>query len=86
MNRLLQALLSFFPTLFTVPLVYMLAEDWIDFGGGDKDILLALPYLIWTLVLLMPEPLGISGKEWQNQYLLHPYLPVVLHPDPNAYV
>lgn len=41
------------PLLLTPLLIYSLAEGILDFGGGEKDILLALPWLIWSVVFAL---------------------------------
>ena len=51
--RLLQAVLASIPLLLTPALVYSLAEGILDFGGGEKDILLGLPWLIWSVVFAL---------------------------------
>ena len=51
MPRILQAATASVPLLVMTPaLVYSLAEGVLDLGGGEKDVLLALPWLIWSLV------------------------------------
>lgn len=42
--------MALIPLLLTPALIYVLAEGVLDFGGGEKDILLALPWLIWSVV------------------------------------
>ena len=53
MPRLLQAVLALVPLLLTPVVIYGLAEGVLDFGGGEKDILLALPWLIWSVVFAL---------------------------------
>jgi hypothetical protein len=53
MPRLLQVLLATVPLLLTPALVYALAEGWLNLGGGEKDILLAFPWLIWSVVFAL---------------------------------
>jgi hypothetical protein len=48
MTRFVQAVLATIPVLLTPVLIYALAEGILDFGGGEKDILLAAPWLIWS--------------------------------------
>lgn len=50
MPRYLQVLLALTPLLMTPALLYVLAEGFLDFGGGEKDIILTLPWFIWSLV------------------------------------
>ena len=49
MTRFFHVVLALVPLLLTPALIYALAEGVLDFGGGEKDILLALPWLIWSL-------------------------------------
>lgn len=40
--------------LALVPLwFYLLAEGYMNFGGGDKDILLTVPLLAWSALYLL---------------------------------
>ena len=50
MHRFLQVVLALVPLLLTPAIIYALAEGFVDFGGGEKDILLAFPWLIWSLL------------------------------------
>lgn len=53
MNRAAQAMLALAPLLTTPALLYVLSGDYVDFGGGEKDIVLALAWLIWSVTFLM---------------------------------
>ena len=53
MPRFLQVVMASVPLLVTPVLIYGLAEGILDFGGGEKDILLALPWLIWSVVFAL---------------------------------
>jgi hypothetical protein len=55
--------LALIPIGITPGLVYVLAEGWIDFGGGEKDILLAFPYLLWALFFFVASVVLII-KRW----------------------
>lgn len=50
MARFFQVVLALAPLLLTPALIYGLAEGVLDFGGGEKDIILALPWLLWSIV------------------------------------
>ena len=50
MSRFLQIILALIPFLLTPALIYGLAEGVLNFGGGEKDIILALPWLIWSVL------------------------------------
>lgn len=47
--RWVQSLIALAPLLLTPILIYALAEGIVDFGGGEKDVILALPWLVWSL-------------------------------------
>jgi len=37
------------PLAVTPLLVLLIAEGYLNFGGGEKDLILALPWIIWSL-------------------------------------
>jgi len=41
------------PLLLTVVLAWLVMEDYLCFGGGEKEIFLAVPLLMWSLVYLL---------------------------------
>ena len=41
--------LCIIPLALTPPLAFLLAEGYLDFGGGEKDLLLLLPWTVWSL-------------------------------------
>jgi len=49
--------------LITPGLFYILAEGWLDPGGGEKDILLAFPYFLWALIFFVVA-LALIIKRW----------------------
>ena len=49
--RWLQALAVLMPLSLTPLVVFTLAEGLVNVGGGEKDILLALPWMVWSLRL-----------------------------------
>ena len=52
-TRVIHAALAAAPLLVTPLPFYALAEGWLNFGGGEKDILLAFPYFLWTLLFFL---------------------------------
>jgi len=46
-------MLAAIPVLLAPALLFMLAEGWVDAGGGEKDILLVIPYFIWALMFFL---------------------------------
>jgi hypothetical protein len=67
-TKLLYAALAALPLLFTPVLFFMLAEGWLNLGGGDKDIVVTLPYLIWALLFFIAAVVlivkGWSFRRW----------------------
>lgn len=57
------SLLAATPMLITPGLFLALAEGWLDLGGGEKDILLALPYFLWALIFFVVS-LVLIVKGW----------------------
>ena len=46
----LRLVLSLGPLLLTPVLFYLLAEGHLNLGGGEKDILLLIPWIAWSLI------------------------------------
>ena len=44
--------LSILPLALTPLLGFLIAEGYLNFGGGEKDLLLLLPWLAWSVVYL----------------------------------
>ena len=65
-TKIKYAVLATAPMLITPGLIYMLAEGWIDFGGGEKDVLLALPYFLWSFIFFVVAWVLII-KSWPFQ-------------------
>ncbi len=38
------------PIAVTPLLVLLIAEGYLNFGGGEKDLLLVIPWILWSLV------------------------------------
>lgn len=57
-------LVALIPLAFTPSLVFLLAEGILSVGGGEKDLLLALPYSIWALIFFVTAAVLIF-KRWQ---------------------
>jgi hypothetical protein len=45
--------LAAIPLLVMPALIYATAEGWLNFGGGEKDLLLAIPYVLWATVFFV---------------------------------
>ncbi len=37
------------PLMVTPALIKAIADGWLNFGGGEKDIVLVVPRLIWSI-------------------------------------
>ena len=47
-----RAALGLAPLALTPLLGLALAEGWLDLGGGEKDLLLLVPWLLWSVAYL----------------------------------
>lgn len=56
--------LAFVPIALTPGLILVLAEGFIDLGGGEKDILAAFPYFVLTLIFFLSSTVLIL-KRWE---------------------
>jgi hypothetical protein len=46
-------ILSIMPVLLTPVWGYLIADGYINFGGGEKDLLLLIPWIVWSLIYLV---------------------------------
>ena len=42
--------LALLPLLLTPALVQLIASGWLDLGGGEKDLVVVLPWALWSLL------------------------------------
>lgn len=42
--------LCLLPVALTPLVFFSLAEGWVRFGGGEKDIILAFPFAVWAVI------------------------------------
>lgn len=67
MNRLTQVLVASIPLLLTIVIFFMLMEGILNAGGGEKDILLTFPLLIWSLIFAISSIIFIiQGKRFSD--------------------
>jgi hypothetical protein len=52
MQVLLKLFLAIVPLLITVLLAWLVMAGYLNLGGGEKDIFLVVPLLIWSMVYL----------------------------------
>jgi len=43
-------ILSIVPLALTPLLGFFIAEGYLNFGGGEKDLFLLIPWMVWSLV------------------------------------
>ena len=52
-HTLLQMVICLLPLAFTPILGFLLADGTLNLGGGEKDLLLLIPWLIWSFIFLV---------------------------------
>ena len=52
MTALLALALALAPLGLTVLVAWLIMDGYLSFGGGEKDLFLTLPLLLWSLVYL----------------------------------
>jgi hypothetical protein len=65
----LRLLLALFPLLLTPALGFLLAESYLDLGGGEKDILWVLPWALWSLLYAVSSCV-LWARHWPWQRAL----------------
>jgi hypothetical protein len=50
LTALSRLILAFLPLASAPLLVHLIAEGHISFGGGEKDLVWILPWLLWSLI------------------------------------
>ena len=51
MSVLTKLILCIIPLLMTPVWGYLIADGHLDFGGGEKDLLLLIPWMIWLFFI-----------------------------------
>jgi hypothetical protein len=49
MRRSTSIVVSLIPLLLTPVLGWLIAEDYLSFGGGEKDLILVFPWIVWAV-------------------------------------
>jgi hypothetical protein len=49
---------AFSPLLATILLVFLTMEGHLNFGGGETDVFLSVPLLLWSVVFLFSSPIA----------------------------
>ncbi len=63
LNRLVQVAAAALPVLLSPLILIAIGGGWLDFGGGEKDVLLIIPYFIGTLTFFVCA-LVLIVKRW----------------------
>ena len=68
--RPLQVLLALLPLLLTPALFFALAEGYLNLGGGEKDIVFVIPWLLWSLLFAVSAIVMIVRRRGVTQWTL----------------
>lgn len=52
MHALLRIVLAIAPLLATLLFAWLTMESYLNLGGGEKDVFLTVPLLLWSLIYL----------------------------------
>jgi hypothetical protein len=63
MNKFGQVVLALLPLLLTPVLGYVLTEGVLNLGGGDKDILWAFAWAIWSIAFAISS-IFLINRNW----------------------
>ena len=59
-----KVILCLLPLLMTPVWGYLIAEGYLNFGGGEKDLFLLVPWIVWSFIYLLGFIfLWVKGKE-----------------------
>lgn len=50
---LTRLILSLIPILLTPLWVYLIANSYLNFGAGEKDLFLVIPWVVWAFLYLL---------------------------------
>ena len=50
MGSALRVIIALFPLALAPVLVILIANDELDLGGGEKDLVWVLPWLLWSII------------------------------------
>jgi hypothetical protein len=50
---IVRVLVAVLPFLATILFTFLTMEGYLSFGGGEKDIFLSVPLLLWSLIFLV---------------------------------
>jgi hypothetical protein len=52
-NALIRIIIGIFPLALTPLLAFLISDGYLNFGGGEKDIILLIPWVIWSFLFLI---------------------------------
>ena len=52
-NALFRIGIGIFPLALTPLLARLIADGYLNFGGGEKDLILLIPWVIWSALFLI---------------------------------
>ncbi|HUE83555.1 MAG TPA: hypothetical protein VMM84_15730 [Pyrinomonadaceae bacterium] len=50
MEIILRIAIALLPLMFTPAIVHLIASGHFDLGGGEKDLVVVLPWLLWSFI------------------------------------
>jgi hypothetical protein len=70
-NRGLRLTVLLLPFLLTWPLGWATMEGHLNFGGGEKDVFLLIPWLLWSIIhAIIGAVFWKRGRElWQSTWM-----------------
>lgn len=65
--RILRGGLCLLPLALTPFWIFLIAEGYLNFGGGEKDLLLVIPWIVWSMLFLMIGVVAwVRGLSWKR--------------------
>ncbi|MGH9175129.1 MAG: hypothetical protein ACRD1H_12270 [Vicinamibacterales bacterium] len=65
----MRVLTAILPLGLTPLLLYAIAEGHLSFGGGEKDLVLLLPWTLWSLVFAI-SAIVLWWRQWPHRRAL----------------
>lgn len=63
MGSLVRIAIALFPLSLVPVFVYLIARGALDLGGGEKDLIWVIPWLLWSLLFAITS-LILWGRGW----------------------
>lgn len=59
--------LCLLPLALTPSWIFLIAEGYLNFGGGEKDLLLVIPWIVWSALFLVIGVIAwVRGLSWKR--------------------